>query len=58
MLLIGLWTVSKMEQARLEPAAPVPTMGPATWDLPGRRAGEGSLASGGPKAAPLDVIIA
>ena len=50
--------VSKMEQARLEPAVPVPTMGPVTWDLPGRRAGEDSLASGGHRAVPLDATIA
>ena len=50
--------VSKMELAKLMSAVPVPTMGPVTWDLPGKRAGEGSPASGGPRAVPLDVTIA
>ena len=47
-----------MEQARLEQAAPVPTMGRVSWDLPGRRVERGSLASGGLKDAPLGVTIA
>ena len=58
MLLTAWLMVSKMEQARLEPAAPAPTMDPVIWDLPGRRVELGSLVSGGLKAAPLDVTIA
>ena len=58
MPLTALSTASKMEQARLEQAAPVPTMGLVTWDLPGKRVGQDSPASGGRKAAPLGVTIA
>ena len=57
MPLTVLSTASKMEQARLEQAAPVPTMGLVTWDLPGKRVGQDSPASGGRKAAPLGVTI-